>query len=57
MKYDTDFFEDLDNINRFEYIDETGRVVVCYLKENEKFVLTVQDGGTTMKVIKQTLDL
>ena len=35
---------------RFEYIDQTGRVVVKYLKENEKLSISVQDNGKTLKV-------
>jgi len=36
--------------NRFEYIDQKGRVVVKYLNDNEKLSVSVQDDGKTLKV-------
>lgn len=36
--------------NRFEYIDQNGRVVVKYLNDKEKLSFSVQDDGKTLKV-------
>jgi hypothetical protein len=41
---------------RFEYIDQTGRVVVKYLKDNEKLSVSVQDNGRTLKVFVDDRD-
>ena len=42
------------NINRFELIDETGRVVVKYGVSVE---LLYQDDGRTLKVVLQDINL
>ena len=48
----------MNKVTRFEYIDETGRVVVRYLKPNERIELSYQDDGQTLKVflVKNTED-
>jgi hypothetical protein len=38
------------DITRFELIDQTGRVVVRYLKEYESLTMSFQDAGQTLKV-------
>lgn len=40
----------MNKVSRFEYIDETGRKVVRYLKPHERIELSYQDDGRTLKV-------
>jgi hypothetical protein len=49
MELKTDTMQETE-FTRFEYIDQKGRVVVKYLKDNEKLSLSVQDDGKTLKV-------
>ena len=39
----------IERVTRFELIDETGRRVVLYTV-NQKFTLSLQDGGATLKL-------
>ena len=48
----SDGLYNMPNINRFEYIDDTGRVVVVYLDKDEKFTYSVQDNGKTLKLFR-----
>lgn len=50
MKFEKDFFEILENITRFEFIDDNGRKVVTYLNSGETFKISVQDDGKTLKL-------
>jgi hypothetical protein len=49
MELENDTMQETE-FTRFEYIDQKGRVVVKYLKDNEKLSLSVQDDGKTLKV-------
>ena len=49
IKLENDTLQETE-FTRFEYIDQKGRVVVKYLKENEKLSISVQDNGKTLKV-------
>lgn len=40
----------MNKVTRFEYIDETGRVVVRHLKPSERIQLSYQDDYKTLKV-------
>lgn len=44
----------LENITRFEYITKNGRELVQYLSDDEKFDISIQDDGQTMKLFKVT---
>lgn len=43
---------ELGNTSRFEFIDATGRQLVCYLEQDEYFRFAIQDEGRTLKLIK-----
>ena len=40
----------LDDVNRVEVIDHTGRAYTHYLKPGEKVTISMQDDNTTMKI-------
>lgn len=42
--------DQLNLISRFEVIDETGRVYVKYINNNEELYPELQDDGRTLKV-------
>lgn len=44
---------DFSTITRFEFIDDNGRAVVRYLKPNERFSPSIQDGYRTLKIFIQ----
>lgn len=44
----------LSRVNRLEFIDETGRVLVRYINtETHEFRLSIQDSGRTVKVFQE----
>lgn len=43
-------YQKMKNVNRIEVIDGTGRILVKYLKEDEKPRYSLQDDGRTLKV-------
>lgn len=47
-----DYITDTD-FTRLEVIDQEGRVLVKYLKEYERIVLSQQDRGRTLKIFIQ----
>jgi|TARA_B110000977_G_scaffold34168_1_gene45584 hypothetical protein len=40
----------MDNINRLEVIDQTGRAYVHYLNDNESVRYSLQDNRQTLKI-------
>ena len=54
LKYEGNTLEDslveLNNINRLEVIDQTGRAYVHYLGENESVQYSLQDDNRTLKI-------
>jgi hypothetical protein len=40
----------INNINRLEVIDQTGRAYVHYLDEKESVQYSLQDGNRTLKI-------
>ena len=42
--------DNLSDCTRLEVIDSTGRVLVRYLKESEKFDFQLQDQSRTLKI-------
>lgn len=46
----------LDNINRVEVIDQTGRAYVHYLNKNEKVQYSLQDDNKTLKIFINTIE-
>lgn len=40
----------MDNINRLEVIDQTGRAYVYYLNDNESVRYSLQDNRQTLKI-------
>ena len=40
----------MNNINRLEVIDQTGRAYVHYLDEKESVQYSLQDGNRTLKI-------
>lgn len=46
---------DFSTITRFEFIDDSGRAVVRYLKPSEKFFPSIQDGFKTLKIFVQSV--
>lgn len=45
---------EMGNLNKFEYLDATGRQLICYLTNTEYFRLLIQDSGKTIKLVKVT---
>ena len=39
-----------EGVNRLEVIDDSGRILVKYLKEGEKLSLSFQDDDSTLKI-------
>jgi hypothetical protein len=53
--YDGNEIETMKNVNRIEVIDGTGRILVKYLKEDERPRYSLQDDGKTLKVFIDTV--
>jgi len=47
---ESDTLEAMNNVNRFEVIDQTGRAYVHYLDEAESIRYSLQDGNRTLKI-------
>jgi hypothetical protein len=47
---DSEELEAMNNVNRFEVIDQHGRSYVHYLDENESIQYSLQDDNRTLKV-------
>ena len=44
----------LNRVNRLEFIDETGRVLVRYINtETDEFRVSIQDNGKTVKIFQE----
>ena len=44
----------LNRVNRLEFIDETGRVLVRYINtETHAFIVSIQDNGKTVKIFQE----
>jgi hypothetical protein len=53
--YDGNEIETMKKVNRIEVIDGTGRILVKYLKEDERPRYSLQDDGKTLKVFIDTV--
>ena len=51
-----DTLEAMNNVNRFEVIDQHGRSYVHYLGENESIQYSLQDDNQTLKVFIRSVD-
>jgi|TARA_B110000914_G_C15396570_1_gene415071 hypothetical protein len=47
---DSEELKAMDNINRLEVIDQTGRAYVHYLNDNESVRYSLQDNRQTLKI-------
>lgn len=52
----SDTLEAMNNVNRFEVIDQHGRSYVHYLGENESIQYSLQDDNRTLKVFIRSVD-
>ena len=52
---DGEEYQAMKNVNRIEVIDGTGRILVKYLKEDERPRYSLQDDGKTLKVFIDTV--
>ena len=52
----SDTLEAMNNVNRFEVIDQHGRSYVHYLGENESIQYSLQDDNQTLKVFIRSVD-
>jgi|MEHZ01.6.fsa_nt_MEHZ011652930.1_2 hypothetical protein len=53
---ESDTLEAMNNVNRFEVIDQHGRSYVHYLGENESIQYSLQDDNRTLKVFIRSVD-
>ena len=53
---ESDTLEAMNNVNRFEVIDQHGRSYVHYLGENESIQYRLQDDNRTLKVFIRSVD-